>query len=482
MARTPELRYDKGTLILHPPPRGAAWLPFVTWDDRIERFRVPASDYAPLLTALRNDGIAVVDKAAAFQEVTFDPAFEMAPYEHQSEALRAWLRAGRRGVVVLPTAAGKSYLAQLAMEATPRSTLVLVPTKPLLAQWYENLVAAFPQLKIGVLGGGDHDGLGPLAESRVDLLVCTYTSAAIHAETLGNRYGLIVFDECHNLPTDFYRASAELSIAPYRLGLTATPERADGRHSELDRLIGPQIYRRSPDELSGIALAEYETVQIKVNLTAEERSEYEDEIGVRDRFLREEGIRFGGNGWQRFVWASARSADGRRAMLAHHRARQLAFGAEGKLRVLAHLLHKHYPDRTIIFTNDNATVHEISERFLLPAITHETPTTERHRILKLFREGRYHTVVTSRVLNEGVDVPNARIGIMLSGTGSRREFIQRLGRLLRRGDDPNKRAILYELVAEDTTEEGTSRRRRKPAVQYDVNRDDGPQQLGLGFT
>ncbi|MGH2541304.1 MAG: DEAD/DEAH box helicase [Ardenticatenaceae bacterium] len=466
MARKPELIYDRGTLILHPPPKGAAWVPFVTWDDRVERFRAPAREYSHLLLALRGDGVEVVDRARAFHEVPFEPVFEMTPYEHQTAALAAWLRAGRAGVVVLPTAAGKSYLAQLAMQRTPRSTLILVPTKPLLSQWYAHMVGAFPDLRVGVLGGGDHDGIGPVDESRVDVLVSTYTSAAIHAETLGNRYALIVFDECHNLPTDFYRSVADLSIAPYRLGLTATPERADGRHEELAELIGPEVYRRAPQELSGVALAEYETIQIKVHLTAGERAAYEAEIETRDRFLRERGIAFGGNGWTRFVQASAQSAEGRRAMIAHHRARQLAFGAEGKLRVLATLLAEHYPARTIIFTNDNQTVYTISERFLLPVITHETPTKERHRILRLFREGRYTVVVTSRVLNEGIDVPNATIGVVLSGTGSRREYVQRLGRLLRRGDDPNKKAILYEVVAEDTTEEGTSRRRHR--------HDDGP--------
>jgi superfamily II DNA or RNA helicase len=62
-------------------------------------------------------------------------------------------------------------------------------------------------------------------------------------------------------------------------------------------------------------------------------------------------------------------------------------------------------------------------------------------------------------LNEGVDVPDARVAIILSGTGSAREYVQRLGRVLRKGTDNNKLAILYEVVAEDTSEEGTSQRR-----------------------
>jgi superfamily II DNA or RNA helicase len=449
-------------------------VPFVTWDDRVEKFRIQGRDYAPLMLALRADGLQIEDKARLFHEVRFKPSFEMTPYEHQEEALMAWLRYGRAGVVVLPTAAGKTYLAQLAMERTPRSTMVLVPTKPLLSQWYAQMVNAFPQLNVGVLGGGDRDGLAPDNDPPVDLLISTYASAAIHAERLGNRYGLIVFDECHNLPTDFYRTIAEFSIAPYRLGLTATPERADNRHEDLDILIGPQVYRRAPEDLSGIALAQYETHQIKVRLTEEERNEYDQNMEIRNRFMRERGLTFGGNGWNRFVQASAQSAEGRRAMLAHNKARKLAFGASAKIRVLQNLLIEHWPTRAIIFTNDNETVHLISERFLLPAITHETPTKERHGILSRFREGSYRAVVTSRVLNEGIDVPSATIGIVLSGTGSRREYVQRLGRILRRGNDPNKIAFLYEVIAEDTTEEGTARRRnkkRKPV--YYVNAKQG---------
>ncbi|HEY9663171.1 MAG TPA: helicase-related protein, partial [Allocoleopsis sp.] len=154
----------------------------------------------------------------------------------------------------------------------------------------------------------------------------------------------------------------------------------------------------------------------------------------------------------------------RRAMLAHREARSIALGTEGKLRVLADLLAQHYPEQTLIFTNDNATVYRISQEFLIPAITHQTPVKERHEVLQNFREGKYKTLVASHVLNEGVDVPEASVAILLSGTGSAREYIQRLGRVLRKGKD-QKFALLYEVVAEETTEEGVSRRRKQPTGQ-----------------
>lgn len=453
MPRTPTLTYDRGTLILHPPPRGKDWLDFATWDDRIEKFRIPAINYRELMLAFRATGTDIEDKAKEFNELELAPSLSMQPYPHQQEALDAWKRAGRLGVVVLPTAAGKTYLAQLAMQSTQRTTLIMVPTLDLMHQWYAHLVAAFPDVDIGLLGGGSRD--------RTPILVATYDSAAIHAETLGNHYALLVFDECHHLPTDFNRVIAEYSIAPYRLGLTATPERTDGKHDDLTTLIGAEVYRRTPEELSGQALARHQTVQIKVHLSHQERDRYERLIQTRNAFLKEANIYLNSTqGWQHFVQASARSKAGRRAMLAHREAKAIAFGTEGKLRVLADLLATHYPERSLIFTDDNATVYRISQDLLIPAITHQTPVKERHEILQRFKAGDYCTLVASRVLNEGIDVPDASVAIVLSGTGSTREHIQRLGRVLRKGKDPNKRAILYEVIAEDTSEENVSRRRR----------------------
>ncbi|MBV9386641.1 MAG: DEAD/DEAH box helicase family protein, partial [Chroococcidiopsidaceae cyanobacterium CP_BM_ER_R8_30] len=385
MARIPTLSFDRGTLILHPPPKGKAWVEYATWDERVEKFRLPAWSYRPLMEALQAEGTTLVDEAKGFEPLELVPSLEMEPYPHQSEALTSWKQAGRRGVVVLPTAAGKTYLAQLAMQATPRSTLIVVPTLDLMHQWYAHLKAAFPDIAVGLLGGGSRD--------RTPVLVATYDSAAIQAEALGNRYALLVFDECHHLPTEFNRVIAEYALAPYRLGLSATPERTDGRHADLDMLIGPEVYRKSAAELAGKALAEHDVVRIKINLSQQERERYNQLIQQRNDFLRRAKIVLGSlQGWQQFVQASGRSQEGRRAMLAHREAKEIALGTDGKLRVLADLLAEHYPERTLIFTADNATVYRISQEFLIPAISHQTPVKERHEILKRFREGEYKTL------------------------------------------------------------------------------------------
>ncbi len=465
MGRTPTLTYDRGTLILHPPPRGKGWMDFAHWDDRVEKFRIPAHQYRALVETLRAEQVPFTDQAQGFQPLALAPKVTMEPYAHQREALAAWVGNRWRGVVVLPTASGKTYLAQMAMQATPRNTLITVPTLDLMHQWYAHLEAAFPDVEVGLLGGGSKD--------RTPILVATYDSAAIHAESLGNQYALLICDECHHLPSDFNRVIAEYSIAPYRLGLTATPDRADGRHEDLTHLLGAVVYEKSAADLSGHALAPFEIVPIKVKLSNQERHRYDQRIAQRNRFLQEANIWLSSaQGWQRFVRASAQSQSGRRAMLAHREAKTIALGTEGKLRVLEDLLAQHHPERTIVFTNDNATVYRISQTFLIPAITHQTPVKERHAILQAFRQGDYPTLVVSHVLNEGVDVPDARIAILLSGTGSTREYVQRLGRILRKGSG-NKQAILYEVVAEETTEEAISQRRRQ------ATQPKAPRQLEL---
>lgn len=452
MARIPTISFDRGTLIVHPPPKGKTWVDYATWDDRVEKFRIPAIYYRAFIEALQGEKTDFIDNARAFETLELVSSMEREPYPHQSEALQEWKQAGRNGVVVLPTAAGKTYLALLAMQATPRSTLIVVPTIDLMHQWYAQLLVSFPDAEIGLLGGGSRD--------RTSILVSTYDSAAIHAEALGNRYALLIFDECHHLPTDFNRVIAEYAIAPYRLGLSATPERTDGKHADLNLLIGKEVYRKTAEELAGSALAKHEIVQIKVKLSALERERYKQLIEQRNSFLKDVKISLGSlKGWQMFVQASARSTAGRRAMLAHKEAKEIALGTDGKMRILSNILAQHHPERTLIFTADNATVYRISQEFLIPALTHQTPVKERHETLTRFKEGEYKTLVASHVLNEGVDVPAASIAIILSGTGSAREYVQRLGRVLRKGDE-HKLAIMYEVIAEDTSEEGTSKRRR----------------------
>lgn len=445
------LAFRSGTVEVHGLPEGHEALPAsCAWDARTRCHRAPAIAYAELVLALKAAGIETKDEARRYDEIEATPVIQREPRPYQREALAAWKRARGRGVVVLPTGAGKTHVAVMAIELWRRSTLVIAPTLDLVRQWYDLLRTTFDR-EIGLVGGGEHD-VRPIT-------VTTYDSAYMHVEHLGDRFGLVVFDECHHLPGPTYALAARQAIAPFRLGLTATPERADGREALLAELIGETVYRRDIVELSGEFLAEYDVVHVPVHLTPEERREYEAERAIYRTFLARSGIRMSQpDGWSKFIMLSTRSAEGRRAMQAYRRQRELALTAPAKLAWVERLLHQHRDDRAILFTQDNATCYALSRRFLIPAITHQTKVKERSAILAGLREGTYAAVATSKVLNEGVDVPDANVAIVVSGSGSVREHVQRLGRVLRKKE--GKLATLYELVTVDTGEAYTSERRR----------------------
>ncbi|MGH9847406.1 MAG: DEAD/DEAH box helicase, partial [Blastocatellia bacterium] len=274
-----------------------------------------------------------------------------------------------------------------------------------------------------------------------------------------------------HLPGNVYRDAATLAIAPFRLGLTATPDRPDGGEDLLEPLVGPTLYRLEAQQLAGEYLADYSVVRVRVELSGDERRAYENARGIYRGFVSSQGIRMSGpQGWQQFVIRSARSEDGRRAMLAFRESKRIAFGTEAKMRVLADILHRHAHDRTLIFTADNETVYRISEQFLIPAITHETPIKERRAWLEAFNRGEVLALATSKVLNEGVNIPEATVAVVLSGSGSSREHIQRLGRILRK--QPDKEAVLYEVITGETTEEHISQRRSEAGQFQEIQDAD----------
>jgi superfamily II DNA or RNA helicase len=393
----------------------------------------------------------------AFEErpsLPFSIALAMEPRSYQENALTAWLAQGSAGVVVLPTGAGKTFVAAMAIAETGLWTLAVVPTIDLLQQWRTALATALSLNidDIGTFGGGEKE-LKPIT-------IITYDSAALYPRELA-RFGLLIFDECHHLPAPTYRLIAESAFTPLRLGLSATPERSDMAHIELDELIGPEVYRRSPAELTeGRYLAQYQEKIIDIALSSEAEIRYAEQRRIYSSFLRRRRIviRSPEDFQQKLIFLSARDPEARAAMLAWREARHIAMNAPAKYSEIERLLHKHATDQVLLFSEYNPVVDEISRRFCLPSITYKTPAEERRTILDRFRTGQYTKLVTGRVLNEGVDVPDCRVAIIVSGNSTKREYIQRLGRILRPKEGE---ALLYELVTTGTTEEEMAKRRKE---------------------
>ncbi|MCI0528065.1 MAG: DEAD/DEAH box helicase family protein, partial [Nitrospira sp.] len=356
-----KLLFDKGTLILeevltvesrkqkaqdtlptaHCPPPTELIPPDFIFDNRVDKYRTQAYRYRPAVEYFKRRQISFEDRAAAYQKLQLTSQLTYDPHPFQREAIDAWKENKFLGVIELPTGAGKSYVAQMAIELTQRSTLVVVPTIDLMNQWYDLLCAAFGSGQTGLIGGRYYE--------LNNLTVTTYDSATNHMERIGNRWGLIIFDECHHLPGPMYAHAAEMCLAPYRLALTATLERADGRHALLDDLVGPVVYRKGIKDLAGEYLSDYEVRKVTVQLSSEERVEYQAAREELTGFVREHSLSLSSvDGWKQFIIHSSRTPEGRRAMQAYQTSRKISMGTSSKLRALESLLKQHARDRVII--------------------------------------------------------------------------------------------------------------------------------------
>lgn len=442
----PRLWFDKGTLLL----KGEVGTPYGKWDPRSGCYRIKASLYKDVRDYFRESRIRYEDVVSNLPPLEqLKSNVELRTY--QNKALDKWQHAGNRGVLVLPTAAGKTFIALKAIDRLKTQTLIIVPTLDLIDQWRKRVKECLG-VEAGVVGGGE-------CVLRM-VTVSTYDSAYSQAAQLGNRFLFLVFDEVHHLASPGYMQIAEMFIAPYRMGLTATYERSDQRHALLPLLVGDPVYSINVEELTGKHLAPYTYEKVAVELTPDEQRTYDAEMAVFKSYLQKRRIVLkSAADFQRFIMTTGRDPHAREALLARNKAIRVAVNSEAKLNLLAERLEVYRGEKILIFTLYNDLVYTISRRFLIPAVTYQTPRDERREILANFGSGKYKVVVTSQVLDEGVDVPDASVGLVLGGTGSKREYVQRLGRLLRKQE--GKTAKLVEIISKETVEVGISRRRRQ---------------------
>jgi superfamily II DNA or RNA helicase len=436
------LTFDRGTLLLEDAPPGVepADFPGFLWDARVGALRAPARLSYALAAALKRRQVPLAD---APRPRLVPPsgirAVSLRPYQHA--ALLAWRRAGRRGVVVLPTGAGKTRVALAALAATRTPCLVLVPTRALLAQW----LSALGEIYDGPLGryGDGERVLAPLT-------VATFAAAYRNMPMIGDRFGMLVVDEAHHFGTGAFDEALEMSIAPVRLGLTATPPAPGPAATRLAALVGPPVFELGVADLAGRWLAPLKRVTWRLALDDPERREYDALVTVYRGAVRVFMGSHLGASWEDFLREAARTDEGRRGIAAWRRAARLLAFPRCKREALATLLGRHRDQRTLVFVAHAETAYAIAREHLIMPLTSEIGRQERQATLERFRRGELRALVSAQVLNEGVDVPEAEVGIVVAGRMGEREHVQRVGRLLRPG--AGKQALLYELVVAQSGE------------------------------
>jgi superfamily II DNA or RNA helicase len=488
----PSYHYRHGLVVLRQVREAPAWM---TFDPRADAYVAPGYRYPDLRAWARERGIPEARDPGAGEapgkgpipgegRTLAEPAFfdPRTPREYQEEALSRWTAAGGRGSVVLPTGAGKSFVAilaiarEMAQDSAPiRGACVVAPTRALLGQWFAQLADAFGAERVGAFYGDEKD---PRA-----ITVTTYHSAFTLLERWGSRFRLLVLDEVHHLADTVggeakgWHDALRIAPAPHRLGLTATYP--DGRDSELTALVGAPVYRRRIGEMVDAELADFAVERRYVALDPAEEERYRRAQEHYEGFMTRRGYRREEKDpealWKAFMAETHRSLEARRAFRAYLERERIVALAQGKLREVGRILRLFPAERAILFCGSAGAGEEVSRRFALPLITAHTPASERRRILDWVEDGTVGGVVSIRVLDEGWDVPAAKVGIVLGDTtrGGRRQHVQRLGRLLRRQGD--QVASLFEIVAAGTHEFFSSQKRGAGLRQA---RD---RQLGLGL-
>lgn len=391
----------------------------------------------------------------------------------QREALDKWIRHGGRGIIEAATGSGKTRVGLGAIRVAQsvwQSDLVVVivvPTKVLLYQWEERLHRWITP-HVALLGDGHS------ARSRDRMIVAVINSARSQLPELLLRWRrqhlvtLLVVDECHRAgaPTN-----ARIFDGPidFSLGLSATPEREGD--SATEQILRPNLgeiivrYGRSEAEKDGV-IAPVDLIDVVVQLDRYELNDYYEisehikrTIGLLLRSYpelerrRQDLLKAIGDLKRKqaksgrvdeFLTDWTRLVMKRRRLLANARERPKALAF-----LLENLENSH---QAFLFHEQirqaEATAGKLRSMGRSVEVYHsEMKSAQRDAVIRRFREGSTRWISCVKALDEGIDIPAATTAVIVSGTFSRRQLIQRLGRVSR--DHGNTRAIAYRISTEE---------------------------------
>ncbi|HEU97313.1 MAG TPA: DEAD/DEAH box helicase [Fervidicoccus fontis] len=438
---------------------------FLSYDKVIKAYIVPPAKLFDVIEKLSSKGVEIDDKTSVMKSLPLSFKVELRTElrDYQREALDKWIENDRRGIIALPTGSGKTVIAIAAIAAVQERTLIITYTKEQLNQWID-MITKFTNISESMVSPfySEEKRLAPIT-------VSTYQTAFRYIDLLSFRYSFLIVDEVHHLPADKFRTIALGMYSPVRMGLSATVIREDGRHVDLFPLMGGIVYYKTPQEMVEKGyLAPYETFIVRVRLTDEERMKYER---LREAYKNiTKGMPF------KEVLAKAQRGNPvmARALKIHNEMLQIYQKAKEKEKAVVNLVKKELEagSKILIFTQYVDQAEELGKILGAKVLTGSTDPKLRKKILEEFRETRTGVLVLTTVGDEGIDIPDVNVGIIVAGTGSRRQFVQRLGRLLRPG--PGKVAKLYEIVTSGTAEEAQMRKRKKLSLDiFGAGKEDG---------
>ncbi|MEM2029909.1 MAG: DEAD/DEAH box helicase [Candidatus Bathyarchaeia archaeon] len=348
-------------------------------------------------------------------------------YSFQKNALKAWLANGKRGTIVIPTGGGKTFIAMKAIELLKLPSVIFVTTVELANQWKSRLEEL--GANVGIFGAGEHE--------IDDVTVAIYNSAVKNIEKLRNRFAFAIFDEAHHVPANTFKEVSFTLKSPFRMALSATPFREDKNEKILFFTCGKIVYfARYSEMLRERLVSPLEFYRVYVKMDLNEKTMYAsiDEQNLTEKL-------------------------------------KVAYTTKEKYKALEEIVRRERERKMLIFTQyiDQAETAYETIRHLIPSalLTGEVSTRNRRKIFERFKNGRIRAIISTTVLDEGVDVPDADVAIILSGSGSVRQLIQRIGRVIRYRE--GKIARVYEIITSKSIEESIVKKRGKALSVFGVN-------------
>jgi DNA excision repair protein ERCC-3 len=312
----------------------------------------------------------------------------------------------KAAVLANPAGSGKTVTSIGLMTKIDAPTLILVPQRNLVGQWKRELLdkTTLTEDQIGEYHGDE--------KQMNDVTIATYHMAGEKTNIFRKEWGLIIFDEVHHIPSKLFRKTADLQ-STRRIGLSASPVREDTKEREIFALIGQEI---GSDWARFFAEGHVVKPDVEIQLVEwasdHYRLKYEEASGIKKAII-----------------ASKNPA---------------------KKQNLEDILDKHQEEKTIIFCDWIDQGEDLREEYDIPFVSGETDFEDREDYFEKFRQDELNTIIVSRIGDEGLDLPDAEIGIVMSGQGgSRRQATQRAGRVMRPFGD----AQVYMIATKGSNEE-----------------------------
>ena len=360
--------------------------------------------------------------------------------EWQAKAFPLWW-AKKRGIVKVVTGGGKTVFAihclvKYLEENKDHLIFIVVPSIALLDQWYEGLQKDFNEKDIALNGGGEH------LEHLSRINISTIDSVKNIIEQFDASKTLLIVDECHKIGTE-KRGEVLTNNWHATLGLSATPERDydDNFYIIIRKILGDIIFDYDYiDAREDEVIVNFKLLYAYAAMTPDEEEKYKKFT----KSIQRRAATIGGNDMNDYPLK----------MLIFNRARMVK-NSKNRIPFGIELLQKHKRDSWIVFTENKKQAKEfnkiINTKGYKSAIYNtDLDNAEREENLNNFKNGNLNVLVSCTALDEGFDMPEADGAMILSASSSKRQRIQRMGRVLR--ITANKQNALIVTVYSSKTE------------------------------